>query len=130
MPAVAGIAAVNLNTEAVSAALLRTPLLTKSSISFNQDFGVALDNDTRTKALKEADEQLEAKGLIDKQGKVATELKSKIDLEMEFSLPTPGVIVKGCLDDCDVCEPLLKEKMQLENDLLRKQIDLLEKAQE
>jgi hypothetical protein len=129
-PAFTGIAAMNLNTEAVSASLLRAPLLTKSSISFNQDFGVALDNDTRTKALKEADEQLEAKGLIDKQGKVAAELKNKIDLEMEFSLPTPGVIVKGCLDDCDVCEPLLKEKMQLDNDLLRKQIELLEKSQE
>ena len=49
---------------------------------------------------------------------------------MEFSLPTPGIIVKGCLDDCDVCEPLLKEKLQLENDLLRKQIELLEKSQE
>lgn len=49
---------------------------------------------------------------------------------MEFSLPTGGVIVKGCLDECDVCEPIVKERLQLENDLLRKQIELLEKTQE
>jgi hypothetical protein len=95
-----------------------------------QNFSIPIDGDTRGKALKEVDEQLKSSGLIDKEGKVSKETKQKIDFEMEFSLPTPGVIVKGCLDDCDVCEPLLKEKMQLENDLLRKQIELLEKSQE
>jgi hypothetical protein len=50
--------------------------------------------------------------------------------DMEFSLPTGGVIVKGCLDECDVCEPHVKERLQLENDLLRRQIELLEKSQE
>ena len=51
--------------------------------------------------------------------------------------PTPGVLVKGCLDDCDICEPELKQEMaldlarkDLENQLLKKQIDLLEKSQE
>ena len=78
----------------------------------------------------EVDAQLIAKNLIDKEGKVSKETKQTIEFEMEFSLPTPGIIVKGCLDDCDVCEPALKERMQLENDLLRKQIELLEKSQE
>ena len=76
------------------------------------------------------DEQLVAKNLIDKAGNVTKETKQVIEFESEFSLPTPGIIVKGCLDECDVCEPHLKERMQLENDLLRKQIELLEKSQE
>ena len=57
--------------------------------------------------------------------------------EKTFSLPTPGVMVKGCLDDCNVCEPELEKQIQLElenkqlqNKLLQKQIDLLEKSQE
>jgi hypothetical protein len=73
---------------------------------------------------------LVASKLIDKTGKVVQETKQSIEFEMEFSLPTAGIIVKGCLDDCDVCEPQVKERMQLENDLLRKQIELLEKSQE
>ncbi|HLP37858.1 hypothetical protein [Lacibacter sp.] len=126
---VAGIASFNTNVDTATS-LLRSPILTKTAISFNQDFGTALDSETRTKALKEVDEQLAAKGLIDKEGKVTQETKKSIEIEMEFSLPTPGIIAKGCLDDCDVCEPALKERMQLENDLLRKQIELLEKSQE
>ena len=110
--------------------LTATPALNRVAFSAAQDFGTPLDNETRAKALKEVDDQLMAKNLIDKEGKVAKETKQAIDFEMEFSLPTPGIIVKGCLDDCDVCEPLLKEKLQLENDLLRKQIELLEKSQE
>ncbi|MGJ7032029.1 hypothetical protein [Niabella hirudinis] len=94
------------------------------------DTGSPIDDATRTKALKEVDEQLAGKGLIDKTGKVGNEIKRTIEFEAEFSLPTPGIIVKGCLDECDVCEPLLKERLQLENDLLRKQIELLEKSQE
>jgi hypothetical protein len=125
---VAGFAAMNTNAEANT--LLRSPLLTKTAFGFNQDFGIPLDQETRIKALKEADEQLAAKNLIDKDGKLTAETKKSIEVEMEFSLPTAGIIVKGCLDDCDMCEPWLKEKMQLENDLLRKQIELLEKSQE
>ncbi|MBX9785100.1 MAG: hypothetical protein K2X48_17575 [Chitinophagaceae bacterium] len=114
-----------------SNALLASPVLTRPSVNlFAQDGGIPLDAETRSKALKEADDQLIAKGLIDKEGKVAVQTKQQINVAMEFSLPTPGIIVKGCLDDCDVCEPLAKERMQLENDLLRKQMELLEKSQE
>ena len=49
---------------------------------------------------------------------------------MEFSLPTAGVIVKGCLDECNTCEPAARERIHLQNELLRKQIELLEKSQE
>jgi hypothetical protein len=115
------------NAALVSAA----PVLNKAAFfNNNQDLGIPMDNETRAKALKEVDSELMAKNLIDKEGKVSKETKQTIEFEMEFSLPTPGIIVKGCLDECDVCEPMLKERMQLENDLLRKQIELLEKSQE
>ena len=46
-------------------------------------------------------------------------------------------MVKGCLDECDVCEPALDkaiqldlERKRLENELLKKKIELLEKSQE
>lgn len=92
--------------------------------------GLPLDADTRNKALKEADEQLVSKNLIDKSGKVTTETQQAIVFESVFSLPTAGILVKGCLDDCCICEPEVKENIQLQNDLLRKQIELLEKSQE
>lgn len=110
--------------------LSANPSLTRPVFNTDQNFGTPLDAETRAKALKEVDAQLIAKNLIDKEGNVSRETKQVIEFEMEFSLPTPGIIVKGCLDDCDVCEPALKERMQLENDLLRKQIELLEKSQE
>jgi hypothetical protein len=120
-------AATNIDTASL---LTANPTLTRVAFNNDQNFATPLDNETRAKALKEVDEQLVAKNLITKEGKVAAETKQVIEFEMEFSLPTPGIIVKGCLDDCDVCEPALKERMQLENDLLRKQIELLEKSQE
>jgi hypothetical protein len=102
----------------------------RDAFATDQNFGTPLDEATRMAALKEVDQQLIAKNLLGKDGKVSEETKLSINFDMEFSLPTPGIIVKGCLDDCDVCEPLVKERMQLENDLLRKQIELLEKSQE
>ena len=79
--------------------------------------------------LKEVDEQLAAKSLVDKKRGCSKKQNKWSTLKWNSVCP-PGIIVKGCLDDCDVCEPLLKEKLQLENDLLRKQIELLEKSQE
>ena len=52
-------------------------------------------------------------------------------------MPTAGIIVKGCLDECHVCEPTLDEEIalelerkKLENEMLKKQIELLDKSQE
>lgn len=118
------------NLELASLATAPTAVLTKPIFTIDQNLGLPLDAETRIKALKEVTEQLVNNNLIEKEGKVSKETKQQIEFEAEFSLPTPGIIVKGCLDDCDVCEPHLKERMQLENDLLRKQIELLEKSQE
>jgi len=88
-------------------------------------------------ALVEVDRQLVADGLLDQAGNLNPELVKQLSWERRVALPTPGVLVKGCLDDCDICEPALQEKIQLElarmkleNDLLQKKIDLLEKSQE
>lgn len=97
-----------------------------------------LRNELREAALKEVDLQLVDEGLIDKVGGTATEAaKAEFGYTQTTSLPTAGVIVKGCLDTCNVCEPELEKKielelvrMDLENQLLKRQIDLLEKSQE
>ena len=94
--------------------------------------------DIREAALKQVDQQLVTEGLLDKVGgDILPETQSKLSFEKKSSLPTPGVIVKGCMDDCDICEEnvakeidLDLERKRLENELLKKRIDLLEKSQE
>jgi hypothetical protein len=86
--------------------------------------------DLRKLALDQVNAALQAVGMLDANNKISPAVQKDISFESEFSLPTGGIIVKGCMDDCDICEPLAKERMQLENDLLRKQIELLEKSQE
>jgi hypothetical protein len=92
----------------------------------------------RDAALAAVDKELAAAGLLDlKTGEVTVEAKRQYSWERTIVLPTPGVMVKGCLDDCDVCEPSLDKAIQLdlerkalENELLKKRIELLEKSQE
>lgn len=92
----------------------------------------------RQAALKLVDQDLVNEGLIDKVGgQVTKAAQDALGWEREMSIPTPGVLVKGCLDDCDTCEPQLEKlyeleiaRKDLENQLLAKQIALLEKSQE
>jgi hypothetical protein len=106
--------------------------------AFTPVASVALSADTRKKALAEVDRALIERGLIDKEtGQVSSRIKAEIDFERTTSLPTAGVIVKGCLDECATCEPSLVreidldlQRKHLENELLKKQIQLLEKSQE
>lgn len=92
----------------------------------------------RLAALKQVDQDLVKEGLLDKVGgTVSAATQKTLGWERTMSIPTPGVLVKGCLDDCDICEPELKQQIaldlvrrDLENQLLKKQIDLLEKSQE
>lgn len=91
----------------------------------------------RKQALKQVDEQLVAAGLLDKvSGQISTEAK-KFSFELVSSLPTPGLLVKGCLDVCNICdEARIREielefaHKELENEMLKRQIELLDKAQE
>jgi hypothetical protein len=88
-------------------------------------------------ALVEVDKELAAEGLLDKNGKPNAEFVKAVSWEKQIALPTPGLLVKGCLDECSICEPELETKialeldrMQLENELLKQKITLLEKSQE
>jgi hypothetical protein len=91
----------------------------------------------KARALQQVDQALLKEGLIDKRGAVSETLVTELSFERISSLPTPGLLVKGCLDDCDTCEPALEKAIELElehkrlqNELLKKQIELLEKSQE
>ncbi len=107
---------------------------TAAAVAAPQPFPAAI----RLQALEQVDKELVAVGLLDKTGGVVTDdTKRKFSIEIQSSLPTPGLLVKGCLDDCDVCEPALQkqidlelERKALENELLKKKIELLEKSQE
>ena len=92
----------------------------------------------RAQALGFVNEQLAAQGLIDKAtGKVTTTAQEEFGYEHITSLPTAGVIVKSCLDKCGVCEDNVErredleiKRLDLQNQLLAKQIELLEKSQD
>ena len=97
-----------------------------------------LPKELRDAALEAVDMQLVEEGLIEKvSGKVTDAAKTEFGYAQTTALPTAGVIVKGCLDTCSICEPEVEKKMQyelermdLENQLLKRQIELLEKSQE
>lgn len=81
--------------------------------------------------------ELVDEGLINADGTVSDAAKKQYGFQTNMALPTPGVMVKGCMDDCDICEPEVQkaieldlENKQLQNELLKKQIDLLDKSQE
>ena len=59
----------------------------------------------RQAALDAVDKELIAEGLLGKSGEVSEATKKLFGWEREIALPTAGVIVKGCLDECDICEP-------------------------
>lgn len=88
------------------------------------------NSDLHDKMLELVDQKLFEIGIFTKEGEPNPEFLKRYYSQRVSSIPTPGVIVKGCLDDCDTCEEILETRYQLENDLLKKQIDLLEKSQE
>jgi hypothetical protein len=97
----------------------------------------ALSAKVRNAALAEVDGALVARGLLDESGVPSKAIKEQIEFEREGVIPTAGVLVKGCLDDCNTCEPELQKKidlelehLSLENELLKRRIELLDKAQE
>jgi hypothetical protein len=104
------------------------------------DLGVEqpLNDELRAKALAEVDGQLVEQGLLDKQTRtVSDDVRKEIGYERHTAIPTAGVIVKSCMDACGICEPEVEkklqldlERMELENKLLARKIELLDKAQE
>jgi hypothetical protein len=87
--------------------------------------------DVLDSALEQVEQDLVNEGLLDKVGgEVSTEAKTRFSYEETSSLPTAGVIVRGCLDECDICEPELKKEIELNLKLLEREIELLEKSQQ
>lgn len=95
-------------------------------------------DDIRAKALRAVDEDLVKAGVLDKVGgDVSPKLKAELEWERTTCLPTQGIVVKGCLDPCNTCEDALQKSIELdlrrkdlENRLLERQIELLDKSQE
>jgi hypothetical protein len=93
--------------------------------------------DVRVLALSLVDDDLRGAGMLDAAGHCSREIVERLCWERTLRLPTPGVMVKACLDDCDSCEPARKREIELElaakeldNRLLQRQIELLEKSQQ
>jgi hypothetical protein len=92
----------------------------------------------RAQALAAVDADLAKAGLIDpRTGEATDEIKASFTFETTSSLPTPGMLVRGCLDACDICEPAVMreieldlERKSLENELLKRRIELVHRAQE
>jgi hypothetical protein len=91
----------------------------------------------RILALQQANKELTDAGLLGPDGNVSPTAQASFSFEKKSSLPTPGILVKGCLDDCSICEPTLDreielelERRELQNKLLQRQIELLDKSQE
>jgi hypothetical protein len=97
-----------------------------------------LSQEVRQLALKQVDTALaEAHLLTAVSGVVAPEAQKEFSFEVRSSLPTPGLLVKGCLDECDICEPAHKREIELElehkrleNERLKREIELMEEDQE
>jgi hypothetical protein len=95
-------------------------------------------SDVRAKALEQVDKTLVAAGLLEAVGRgVSKEAVERLSWERESCVPTAGIVVKGCIDECDICEPEVHKRIELdlarkelENELLKKQVELLEKSQE
>ncbi len=91
----------------------------------------------RAAGLAQVDADLRAEGLLDAAGNCSAETVERLSWERIVRLPTPGVMVKACLDECDSCEPARKREIELElaakeldNRMLLRRIELLDKSQE
>ena len=112
------------------------PVLTPLRLAINAQ-PIALD--LQDAALKKVDADLVKEGVLAQVGSdaVGPKLSAELNFERTFCLPTQGIVVKGCLDKCSTCEDsreksisLDLERKALENKLLARQIELLEKSQE
>ncbi|KAA5821408.1 hypothetical protein FPF71_16145 [Algibacter amylolyticus] len=96
-----------------------------------------LSENVRVKALENVKNNLIAANILTKDGGTTEQTIAEFSFEYKTSIPTAGVVVKGCLDSCNVCEEGLMEEIKLDlehkklrNKLLEKQVELLEKSQE
>lgn len=94
--------------------------------------------EARAAALEAVDKTLVTAGVLDKVGgEVSKRLQAEMSFERTTCLPTQAVVIKGCLDTCSVCEEALQreimldlDRRELQNQLLKRQIELLDQSQE
>ena len=117
-------------TTNVAAVAARTPIVANAK---------PLSADVHARALKQVDDDLVKQGILAKAGsnEVGRQLAAELEFERVYCLPTQGVVIKGCLDDCNTCEDSRRKSIELdnvrkdlENQLLAKQIELLDQSQE
>jgi len=82
---------------------------------------LTLTPEERDAALKAVTEDLVRAGLITPDGKVTARAQRLYGWSHTVCLPLDGVHVMSCLSDCDVCEPELKRRIELELDRLELQ---------
>ena len=93
--------------------------------------------DDRAYAISQVEDELRGGGMLNSEGHCTKEIVERLSWERTVRLPTPGVTVKACLDECNACEPARKraielelENQELENRMLARQVELLQKSQE
>ena len=92
----------NLSSATANISLAREP----GSGGFGFGGRVQLGINMRDAALKQADLELTQAGLLGPDGKVSKEAQTQYGFERTTSLPTPGILVKGCLDNCRSVSPI------------------------
>jgi len=75
---------------------------------------VTLTPEESAAALKAVTDDLVRAGLITPDGQVTEEAQERYGWNHVICLPLDGVHVMSCISDCDVCEPELKRKIELE----------------
>lgn len=97
----------------------------------------AVPPDVKDRAITAVMVELVQAGLLDEDGDVSDAAKLKYGWTRTLTLPTPGIQVRSCLDECDACEPELHRKidleldrMELENRLLERRIELMDRDKE
>jgi hypothetical protein len=89
----------------------RVNLASLAAVSTNQE---PVSPTLSAQAATAVQADLKKQGIRDTKGKVSREIRAEVEFEFRTSQPTPGAVVKGCLDDCQTCEPALQEKIKLE----------------
>jgi len=105
--------------------------------AFSVPVSEPIDDSVRKQAVAAVLSDLKKDKVVTDSGRLTKEMESELEFEFTTTIPTPGIMVKGCLDDCNVCEPAKEasikldlEHKKLKNQLLQRQIELLENSQE
>lgn len=124
------------SSSVLSPAALNVPLTGKVVYKQTALITQTLDDKDKRAAMKAALDDLVAEGVLDANYAPSAEIR-KLGFRVETSLPTPGFVVKGCLDECGVCDAerqqeiaIELERRRLENEKLKQLISLMEKDQE